>query len=173
MSLLCCVVCVAERVLCFGSQRTALRQLVRSASSGPHALRRRTLIRSFCSSCHVLSASWLLVSLLVRPRARPRPRELVIHSDEGGAGGGVSGVVLADGTLRVHVYEDGEDAIFESTERFEDASTLELGSYIVYRTTVDEAGAEDEVLHHSAMPRLGVHLSKERQRSALFRQPHP
>ena len=89
------VVCVAERVLCLvlcpGSQRTALRQLVRSASSGPHALRRRTLIRSFCSSCHVPSASWLLVSLLVRPRARPRPRELVIHSDEGGAGGGVNG----------------------------------------------------------------------------------
>ena len=86
-------------------------------------------------------------------------------ANQSNAGGGVSGVVLADGTLRVHVYEDGEDAIFESTERFEDASTLELGSYIVYRTTVDEAGAEDEVLHHSAMPRLGVHLSKERQRS--------
>ena len=66
-------------------------------------------------------------------------------SNQSSVGGGVSGVVLADGTLRVHVYEDGEDLILESADHFDTGATsFDLGDHIIFRDTSQECGANGE-----------------------------
>lgn len=76
-------------------------------------------------------------------------------------GGGVSAVVLADSTLRVHVYEAGEDLVLESADHFDRAPTLARDDYIVYRTPSMGEHGTDEVLHQSDVPKLGLHSAEE------------
>ena len=52
-----------------------------------------------------------------------------------GGAGGVSAVVMGDGMLRMHIYEDGHDVVLDSAAKFDTSSDPELresGSMILY-----------------------------------------
>ncbi|KAL1496766.1 hypothetical protein AB1Y20_014355 [Prymnesium parvum] len=71
--------------------------------------------------------------------------------------GGVSAALLADGTLRLHVFEAGHDLLLE-------AAAGGGGEGVVYDGLAAEAArGTDEVLHHSATPLQGAHAPTGRR----------
>jgi hypothetical protein len=122
--------------------------------------------RTFSMSLHRVDVWAPDARLIVNERGQSKslslPRSPVyrgrLSNQDDVVGGGVSSVVLADGTLRVHVYEDGEDLIIESAEHFEHgAASFNLGDHIIFRDTSVEEHAPDAPLHHSSVPLPGVH----------------
>ena len=121
-------------------------------------------------------AALLVVNEKGRSNTPPLPRLFAfqgrLHNASGLLGGGVSAVVLADGTMRVHIYEDGEDIVLESARHFDgrsggtSAPSAPLDDdYIVYRSSdLTSGGATDEVLHHSPVPLRGLHANDGRRR---------
>ena len=86
------------------------------------------------------------------------------HLRNGSGTGGVSATILPGDLLRMHIYEDGHDIAFESAMHFDTSATptLTSASNIVFRTpALKGADHEDEVLHHSSRPLMGLHLPED------------
>ena len=100
----------------------------------------------------------------------------------GTTGGSVGATVLGDGTLRMHVYDAGNDLIVESASVFFDGvgsalPSLHLGDHIVYNDVKEMAGASafDDALQHSSVERhqapivgFGVHDRRRRRLRSMI-----
>ena len=83
-----------------------------------------------------------------------------------GPGASVTATVRPDGTLHIHIYEDGQDVVLESASGFnsvpQNKASIPVNGYILYNTSsvLDSALAKDEVLHHSSTPLPGLHVPR-------------